>query len=579
MSLRLRTLLALLVLALGAPAAVGLRPPAARADGPFTTTVGAVQTPYVHGGPHTEASGRARTTFDPTLSFFPIGIYHAVPCTVSQLITWTKQWEGGYRLLVALDPGATPDFDRQVLDKQVSGTSYTAYGLPADTPLYYNVFRTGYSTPFTSGSFQSQPCKAGSVADPSSVMANAGFNVALNWSGLHLSLLIDRLAAAGVRAVADFRHSTPASIAQFTADPRVFGWYMDDEPLMNARLNNIDPALPLNNLGFVCYVYCGRDDQIWFFTEWPLINDPFWPSFIGLAEAGSHDEYIRYSSTPSTLRPIADSMRLQTSILGQAKPSWFVAQAFGGNGYGVPTPKEMRGMVYTALIHGATGIYQFAWDSHVMRGVNMIGIRPNPETSYGSETWRPTSAQIVAANALWNSLDASQGGLNAELQALRPALLSPTATDTYSVAVSAHPISAAPVRTLLKKYGGHWYLLSVNMDNVSLDARLMFGRAVDGLQPQFESAPTATTTASTITDHFDPFEAHVYEFDLRCPDADGNGLISFNDALRIALAAAAGVSIGDPAYTAAKDANGDGFITFTDALIAAKMAAAGQGCG
>ncbi len=49
--------------------------PANRHEGP---RLGAVQTMYRGGVPHTDRQGRFLLRYDPARSFFPIGIYHAL---------------------------------------------------------------------------------------------------------------------------------------------------------------------------------------------------------------------------------------------------------------------------------------------------------------------------------------------------------------------------------------------------------------------------------------------------------------------------------------------------------------------
>lgn len=559
-------------------AVAGAVPSGGAGDPQYIVTPDAAQVIYLKGVPHTDGVGRARTVYDPDVSFLPIGIYHLVPCMVSGALSWPEADPPAerYRLLIALDAGTDPPVDRKVVDRDVTGTSATVHGLPADTQLWFSVFAGGAEIPLVTGSFRSDPCPADGIADPAAAIASAGFNLALPWPGLHLSLTADAARAAGLRLVGDLGSASEATLTTYMGDPQVYGWYMADEPLLRARMEYIDPHGTFDNLALVCYVFCGRNDQVFFFTEWALPNDPWWPRFLNLGEAGVHDNYVWPTRGTTSLLRIAESVRAQTQALGEAKPSWFVVQAFGGGSFGIPTPAAMRGMVYTALIHGATGIFQFAWDSPVLRAGGSIGVRPNPPASYPGDPAFFTAEQIGAADALWDSLDAAQGGLNAELQALRPVILSPGTPDVYTVAVSRNPMSAAPVRTLLKTYGGSYYLLAVNIDAVSLDARITFRRAIDGVDPLFDSAPTVGVQRTVLSDHFDPFEAHVYRLNLRCPDVDQDGHVTGFDAVLTAKDAAHGVRTGDPEYSLAKDLNADGAVAFGDAIATYKLA--GQTC-
>src|SRR5207302_1718359 len=44
----------------------------------YRVTPGAVQSVYLNGVPHTDRTGKDRLAYDAQISFFPIGIYHAL---------------------------------------------------------------------------------------------------------------------------------------------------------------------------------------------------------------------------------------------------------------------------------------------------------------------------------------------------------------------------------------------------------------------------------------------------------------------------------------------------------------------
>ena len=75
-------------------------------------------------------------------------------------------------------------------------------------------------------------------------------------------------------------------------------------------------------------------------------------------------------------------------------------------------------MTYTAIIHGATGIIDFAFDSQVTRDGDVIGIAPDPKPAYVRNL--AATADHRASKNLWSAVTA----LNHELAALRPAILS-----------------------------------------------------------------------------------------------------------------------------------------------------------
>ena len=69
------------------------------------------------------------------------------------------------------------------------------------------------------------------------------------------------------------------------------------------------------------------------------------------------------------------------------------------------------------------------------------------------------SAELFRAGR-WNA----SARLNEQLEALRPAILSPTADVDYSVAFVGHNFSHTPIRTLLKASPTGLVLLAVNLD-------------------------------------------------------------------------------------------------------------------
>ena len=57
---------------------------------------------------------------------------------------------------------------------------------------------------------------------------------------------------------------------------------------------------------------------------------------------------------------------------------WFCLQTFEAPGpnflFEMPSARQVRCMTYTAIIHGATGIIDFAFDSQVTRNGDVVGI-------------------------------------------------------------------------------------------------------------------------------------------------------------------------------------------------------------
>jgi hypothetical protein len=198
------------------------------------------------------------------------------------------------------------------------------------------------------------------------------------------------------------------------------------------------------------------------------------------------------------------------------KPAWFVPQSWMGiETWVYPTPLEERAQVYTAIVHGATGLLHFAWDSCTLRawdGNIYAGIRPDISTAMPD---CPNGTVISEEEAslgrdLWDSLDASKNGINKEIQQLTPVILSPTSAETYFVYVDEGAPSGAPVRTMLKKYNGDYYLLAVNIENEAVEAKFVLPFVIGSAEVMFEGRAPGSASGFAVVDEFSPFDVNVY---------------------------------------------------------------------
>jgi YVTN family beta-propeller protein len=258
---------------------------------------------------------------------------------------------------------------------------------------------------------------------------------------------------------------------------------------------------------------------------------------------GSDSVYVaNYESrSVSVIDRVTGSVRTIADVGGRAKPSWLTAEAFSWD-YAFPTPDQMRGTVYDAVIHGATGFWYFLWDGPSTRKANssgtMVGVRPalpawypeNGRDAEGNQLVVATLRQRQDGERLWQALagDAVDLGLNAEITSLAPVIFAPTSDEEYRVYANAVPgANGLPsVHTMLKYKDGYYYLLAVNMDVAAgIRAKFAFGMSdVTDAEVEFESR-TVTATAEgdqiTFVDDFGPSEAHVYKFKA---DSDGDGV-------------------------------------------------------
>ena len=169
-------------------------------------------------------------------------------------------------------------------------------------------------------------------------------------------------------------------------------------------------------------------------------------------------------------------------------------------------------MAFTAIIHGATGLILFAYDSRVTREGNVIGIAPETAESYGTGA-RATQPEAARSRALW----AGAAALNAELARLAPRLLSPTARLAYEVYFSGTPRTSSPIRTILKEADGGYTLLAANLEGRTMGAGYRFPRNIESvrrLNPD-GSVTLVVPEGAEFRDGLGAFGAAVYEIRLR----------------------------------------------------------------
>jgi hypothetical protein len=390
-------------------------------------------------------------------------------------------------------------------------------------------FRTVYGPGsfFPNGVFwlTDHPTDAGAVA----ALTAAGFNAALTTRNADVSALLDQIDGdsfklivnedllPGERFVSQAATFDENLFKLLKDDPRVLAWWLDDEPLNMAVKSLTVPDLSYDAISHVYQEHNNQTDRPFFITE-AFLKDagPWWERFLNLGDIVSTYYYPISAWWKGSLANTADAVRSMVEAVDGSKPAWFVPQAWMGTGGWIyPTPSEERAQVYTAIIHGATGLLHFAWDSCTLRawdGNVYAGIRPDvqaaiPDCPGGTVI---SDEQVSQAAGLWNSLDASKNGINSEIEALKPVILSPTSNQPYFVYVDQAGQSGAPVRAMLKRYEGVYYLLTVNIDSVALSAEFVFPFPVKEVEVMFEQRAPVSYGGFTVVDDFSPFDVNVY---------------------------------------------------------------------
>ena len=420
----------------------------------------AVQKVYLHGVPHTDSQGNVRTSYDPKTSFFQIGLW----------------------------------------------------GVPM--PREYMGVRYDWAE-----------------------LKQAGFNTVWPWMVKNAPAELDAGKKYGMQIVL-MEKQKEEILQKIKGHPNLLGNVWMDEPI--GKFGSID----MDKLFQDFQAYRQKVHQIIpnlpvFINDAPWITAPatsWWMKWNTSGEISCHDNYpiIRRGHNVRSigLNPNGIPQTVSLAVAGnkEQKPVWLIVGAFE-QAYKVddpfpfryPTPEQLRSQVYAGLIHGATGIIFFTWDSYVSRNGLELGMSANPQATYplNSEektkmrSFTATPIQLVKARALWETTVQ----INRELAELTPAILSPTESELgYKVHVTGTAVTEAPIRTLLKKNpDGGYVLLTVNMDDAVLDATCTFSKPLSSVQVLFENHQKSLSSPASsdhFTLHYEPFDAHVVQIRL-----------------------------------------------------------------
>jgi hypothetical protein len=325
-------------------------------------------------------------------------------------------------------------------------------------------------------------------------IATAGFNTVVAWGGVPTKLVLEAADRYGLQAVISLPRDEEVQIA--LDHKYVLGFDIDHEPsaaepesevlvrLVKFRENRdkiraIDP------------------DRSVFTVDAPVVSDARLGAWETWRRAGDVTSFWNYPIAGGHSVSIGGELgvgeiisRAVVAVDGRI-PVWFVAQAFEGPVYDfdwrMPSPDQVRAIAYAAMIHGATGLIWFSYDSFVTRDGYVIGISPLPRKNYDfvlrnkTPPYKPLLAdvsQMDASRKLWYAIAA----LNAELSEHRELWLSPTAKIDYQVEIRGARTSRTPIRTQLKKTSDGLFLVAVNVDEDPVDFRIGFKTPIESIK-------------------------------------------------------------------------------------------------
>lgn len=332
--------------------------------------------------------------------------------------------------------------------------------------------------------------------DPA-VLSAAGFNAAHLWERQSPEEFAARAGAAGLQVIVHWPKAH--SVKALSDDPALLAWYLDEEPSFlypageiekrfakfrrdREAIRRIDPATPI----LVLDGPPTKTNRV----RWDRWN-----------RAGDITSHFNYPVTVERLRDygpverVAETTAIARRLVGQGRPVWMTLQAFGGpaRGWRHPSPKTLRAMAYAAITHGATGLIYFAYDSFVTRDDGILGISPSPERDYrvaADYNGDGKPPLVVSDDDLqWSrTLFRAVTDLNAEMDQLREAILSPTSAIDYSVQSVDSSTRSGIVRSLLKESDSGYTVITVNVDPDPVTVNFQFPHRIAAVTPLFGSA-------------------------------------------------------------------------------------------
>lgn len=413
----------------------------------------AVQVVYRDGVPHTDRNGNLLTRYDPERSFFQIGVW----------------------------------------------------GNP-----YGDIYGTNYDL---------------------KTLTEAGFNTMWPWPIGTFEQQLEAGKAAGLQVV--YMHALdPAEAARLKDHPNWLGNVWCDEPTGAYWGKDMEGKFA-EFQEYKTKINAAAPGRVVFVNDVPWVTAPatsWWAKWNTAGDVACHDNYpvmnrgyrSRSLGDEGSKSGIPTTTLLAAAVNQEKKPVWLIVGAFTQRGHGAfpfrfPTPTQLRAQVYAGLIHGATGIIYFCWDTFVCRDGDVMGMSPDPKVAYspgGAGFTKPSNAkpmELAESRAVWEA--ARQ--VNAEIRELTPSLLSPTVGEElkYSLKTEGTPVSQSPLRCLLKPHPeGGYVLLTVNVDDAVMKGTYEFPGGLKSVQPMFENREPLELEPEqkTFDDMYDPFETHVY---------------------------------------------------------------------
>lgn len=331
--------------------------------------------------------------------------------------------------------------------------------------------------------------------------SEAGFNTVVAWGGLETVDVLAAAEAADVQVIVSLPEDHEVLVAK--DHPNLLAFDIDHEPSAAKPRSKVFERLTAFN--------ARRDeirridpDRAVFTVDAPWVRASRIDGWNAWKQAGDVASFWAYPVAGDVVRSVGGhvgvgrTVALAVEAVAARKPVWFVLQAFegpvGAYNWRMPDADQARAMAYSALVHGATGLIWFSYDSFVTRNGKVIGISPDPLADYdlvllnamtGKRPLQADARQLAASRDLW----AAVAALNGEIAAQRDLWLSPSARVPYTVEVKGARTSDAPIRTQMKVTKDGYVLVGVNVDADPVAFRISYDSTITGITPMAGNVP------------------------------------------------------------------------------------------
>jgi Carbohydrate family 9 binding domain-like/Carbohydrate binding domain len=265
-------------------------------------------------------------------------------------------------------------------------------------------------------------------------------------------------------------------IQKFKNHPAILGWQIVDEPAGGGAVSQDDvrkryklaKKIDPYHISFMNDVPIGFQKRYAADPETGILpTDCICITYYPIAD---HHQDSADVSSINNCTILFDEMCRESKKAGQ--PVWYWNQAFGNRWLWkrTPTPSELVFLIYTPLIHGATGVLHFLYRPQV--------------------------------DAVWEKISE----LNLELSKISPVLFAETVNDDVIINGRIHGV--------LRKKNNHYYFISVNTSSnpksASIDLSKWLGIKSRTVKVLFENR-TASIKNGVLNDNYKGYDRHIYE--------------------------------------------------------------------